>query len=346
MKQADNSFASDNYATALPEVMTSLQEANHGHAKAYGDDEITAKAITLIQQNLNTDAPVYFVGTGTAANTLAIKAMVKDFESVIAPDTAHIVTHETGAPAHLTGSKILTVNNVLGKITETGIRTAFNGETYWGRHATQPKVVSISQPTEFGTVYTLDELKDIRRVCDELNLYLHMDGCRLYNAAAHLNCSLADMAQFADILCLGGTKAGLMFGEAMVFMNQTLGEDFDRRQKLGLQLMSKMRFVSAQFQALFTGDLGLNAAKHANDLAQKLWSELSATGLVSAAYPVESNQLFVTLPEESIAALQEAFPFYVFDKERNISRLITSHDNTEADVDNFLSLFRKQVANS
>ncbi len=332
------SFASDNYASALPEVLDSLIAANSGHAPAYGSDPVTEQAIILIQQALNIHAPVYFVGTGTAANVLALKAMLLDYQSIIAPDSAHIVTHETGAAAHLTGSKILTAINQQGKITAGAIREQFLKETFWGRHATEPKVVSISQPTEFGTVYSLDELATIRTVCDELDLTLHIDGCRLYNAAVALDCSLAELAGFADILCLGGTKAGLMFGEALVFINETLAHNFDRRQKLGLQLHSKMRFISAQFQALFTHELGIKAARHANTMAQRLWSGLSELG-ATALYPVESNQLFVTLPAHVIAPLQEVYPFYLFDSEQNLVRLITSHDTQPEHVDHFLDHF-------
>ncbi|CAM3833680.1 threonine aldolase family protein [Parendozoicomonas haliclonae] len=334
------SFASDNCASALPEVLASLSEANHGHMPAYGADPVTERAVALIRQSLNTEAPVYFVGTGTAANVLALKAMVLDYQSIIAPDTAHIMTHEVGAPAHLTGSMILTRPNTLGKITPDDIRALHRGETAWGRHSTEPKVVSISQPTEFGTVYTLEELAAIRATCDELSLYLHMDGCRLYNAAATLGCTLADLAGFADILCLGGTKAGLMFGEALVFINPQLADNFDRRQKLGLQLMSKMRYVSAQFEALFTNDLGLKAAHHANAMSLRLWEGLQQYG-AKAAYPVESNQLFVTLPKQAIPHLQQAYPFYVYDQERGLVRLITSHDTHPEHVDSFLALLRK-----
>ena len=179
------SFASDNYASALPEVLSALVGANVGHAKAYGDDPFTAEAIELIQKELNTTAPVYFVATGTAANTLALKAMVKDFESIICVDTAHINTHETGAPSHLTGSKILITPNVEGKLRPEGIRQLYIDETYWGRHATLPRAVSIAQTTEFGTIYTLEELAAIRAVCDELNLYLHIDGARLFKRSSY-----------------------------------------------------------------------------------------------------------------------------------------------------------------
>ena len=335
------SFASDNYATACPEVMSALVEANQGHAPAYGNDPITKEAEQLIQQALDTEAPVYFVGTGTAANVLALKVMLKDFESVIAPDTAHIVTHETGAVYNICGTKILTSPEQQGKITPQAIRQLYNGESMWGMHATSPKVVSITQPTEFGTVYTLDELSAIRAVCDELNLYIHMDGCRLYNAAAALNCSLAELAGYADILCLGGTKAGMMFGEAIVFINQELGENFAHRRKLGLQLISKMRFVSAQFKALFTDNLVLRMAAHANAMAQKLWFGLKDKKDVEAVYPVESNQMFITLPEEVIAPLQKKHPFYTFDPGKNLVRLITSHDTREEDVENFLKDFAR-----
>lgn len=333
------SFASDNYAGALPEVMAAIVAANQGHMTAYGGDPITGQATALIQHSLNTDAPIYFVCTGTAANVLALKTMVLDYQSIIAPDCAHIVTLEVGAPAHLTGSKILLAESHQGKITAESIRQQYQQETFWGRHATEPKAVSISQPTELGTVYTLAELAEIRAVCDELKLTLHIDGCRIYNAAAALNCSLADLAQFADVLCLGGTKAGLMFGEALVFNNQALAHNFERRQKLGLQLLSKTRYVSAQFAALFTDDLGLKTAHHTNALAQRLWSGLQELRLTTSS-PVETNQLFVALPEHVITPLQERYPFYVFNKESGLVRLIVSHDLTEEHVDDFLALLK------
>ncbi|WP_461537516.1 threonine aldolase family protein [Spongorhabdus nitratireducens] len=338
------SFASDNYASVCPEIMHALMAANQNHASAYGADPLTDEAVKVVQNALETEAPVYFVFNGTAANTLALKSSLRSYDSVICADTSHLHTHEVAAPINACGVKFLVKENVQGKLRPEDIRLAYTEESRWGRHSTRPRLVTISQPTEFGTVYTLDELQVIRQLCDELDLLLHIDGCRLYNAADALGCSLADTARFADVLSLGGTKAGLMFGEAIVFFNEALAEGFEYLQKQGLQLNSKMRFGAVQFKRLLEDDLWHRLASHSNAMAQRMWQGLSKHDGVKAFCPVETNQLFVYLPADVIAPLQEDFPFYTYDETTGMVRLITSHDTTIEQVDAFLQRFHQLAA--
>ncbi len=335
------SFASDNYASVCPEIMQALIDANQHHAPAYGGDPVTEAAVTAVQRGLGTKAPVFFVFNGTGANTLALKAALRSFDSVICADTSHLHTHEVAAPINACGVKFMAKENRQGKLALEDIRQAYEEESRWGRHATRPRLVTISQPTEFGTVYTLDELAEIRALCDELDMLLHIDGCRLYNAAACLNCSLADMAKYADALSLGGTKAGLMFGEAVVFINETLADGFEYLQKQGLQLNSKMRYGAVQFSALMENDLWLKLATHSNAMAARLWQGLSGHEGVTAFCPVETNQLFIHLPKAVIPQLQEEFPFYTYDEATSMVRLITSHDTQPEQVDAFVERFHQ-----
>lgn len=334
------SFASDNYASVCPEVMAALQDANQGHMTAYGGDHITQKATLAIQKALGAPAPLWFVGTGTAANTLALKAVLRSFESVICLDSAHVITHETGAPHHIVGAKFLTCAGDQGKITPSQITKAFDEESAWGIHATKPALVTISQTTEMGTVYSLSELAAIRAECDNLGLLLHIDGCRLYNAAAALDCSLGDIAQYADVLSLGGTKAGLMFGETVVFMNAALAPGFEYLQKQGLQLFSKMRYVSAQFLALFTDDLGLEMAKKVNRTTAILAEGLDRNSYAQIETPVDSNMIFVSFPDWLMPSLQAHSHFYAMPGSQT-ARLVVSHDTQESQITEFLALLEQ-----
>ncbi len=336
-------FASDNYASVCPEVMDALAKANHGHMAAYGGDPLTQQATAAIQEALGSPAPLWFVATGTAANTLSLKAVLRSFESVICLDSAHVITHETGAPHHIVGTKFLTCASEDGKITPAQITALYEKESAWGIHATKPRLVTISQTTELGTVYQLDEIAAIRATCDQLGLLLHMDGCRLYNAAAALNCSLADMAQQVDILSLGGTKAGLMFGEAVVFINPDLAPGFEYLQKQGLQLFSKMRYVSAQFLALFTDGLGLKMARECNRLAQILAEGLEKNPETHIETTVDSNMVFVTIPEWLMEPLQAHSHFYAMPGSQT-ARLVLSHDGSEAHVRDFLARLEQLTA--
>ena len=263
-------FNSDNASGVCPEVMQALIDVNQGHVPSYGSDSLTRESKDKIQTALGRECEVFFVYNGTAANNLAAKAVLKSIDSIICPDSAHIHCLESGAPYSTVGCKLITIPAKDGKITPDQIRAAFDKETYWGPHATRPRLVSITQSTELGTVYSLAELVAIKSLCEDLGMLLHVDGCRIYNAAATLDCSLAEICESMDILSLGGTKNGLMFGEAVVFFNKEAADGFMHLRKQGLQLHSKMRFIAAQMDALFTDNLWLRNAAHANQMAAKL----------------------------------------------------------------------------
>ncbi|MRI32282.1 beta-eliminating lyase [Endozoicomonas sp. OPT23] len=331
-------FCSDNGSGVSPEVMQALVEVNTGHMPSYGNDAVTLEADELIKSALGRDCDIFYVYNGTAANTLACKAVLRSIDSIICPDSAHIFTHEVGAPANATGSKIITLPTVHGKITPEQIKEAHQKETYWGAHATRPKLVSISQSTEWGTVYTLNELKAIKTVCEALGMLLHVDGCRIYNAAVSLQCSLAEMCQHIDILSLGGTKNGLMFGEAVVFFNQEAADGFLHLRKQGLQLHSKMRFISAQMKTLFTDQLWYKNAEQANQMAAKLAEGLVKHADIAQYCPVQTNQVFVTMPDELAKQLMAKVGFFPNGPE--CYRLVTSFDTTEEEVDGVLGLLK------
>ncbi len=319
--------------------MQALIDANHGHMPSYGNDTLTKEADDLIKPALGRDCEIFYVYNGTAANTLACKSVLRSIDSIICPDSAHIFTHEVGAPANATGSKIITLPATDGKITPEQIRIAHQKETYWGVHATRPKLVSITQSTEWGTVYTLDELKGIKEVCTELDMLLHVDGCRIYNAVVSLKCSLAEMCQHIDILSLGGTKNGLMFGEAVVFFNSEASDGFLHLRKQGLQLHSKMRFISAQMKALFTDQLWYHNAKQANLMASQLAEGLILHPEIELYCPVQTNQVFVTMPDKLAKQSMDKVGFFPNGPE--CYRLVTSFDTTEAEVSQFLFLINK-----
>lgn len=329
-------FTSDNASGVCPEVMNALMEANAGHTGAYGNDALTQKAISMVSQALDRPCEVFFVYNGTAANTLACKAVLRSIDSIICPDTAHIVTNEVGAPVNATGSRIITVESSHGKITPEQIRKANQNESWWGMHATRPRLVSISQSTEWGTVYSLSELAAIKAVCTELGILLHVDGCRIYNAAVALNCSLSEMCEHIDILSLGGTKNGLMFGEALVFFNAEAADGFLHLRKQGLQLHSKMRFISAQFKALFTNELWKRNAAQANRMMGLLVEGLSECPDIELVCPVQTNQAFFSIPTDLATQLQVFKDFYQNGPQPGVYRMVTSFDTTEEDVESFV----------
>ena len=329
-------FTSDNASGVCPEVMNALIEANAGHMGAYGNDALTREAINMVEQALGGPADVFFVYNGTAANTLACKAALRSIDSIICPDTAHIVTNEVGAPVNATGSRMITVESSNGKISPEQIRKACQNEIWWGMHATRPRLVSISQSTEWGTVYSLDELAAIKAVCIELGMLLHVDGCRIYNAAVALGCSLAEMCEHVDILSLGGTKNGLMFGEALVFFNAEAADGFLHMRKQGLQLHSKMRFISAQFKALFTDELWKKNAAQANRMMSLLAEGLSECPDIELVCPVQTNQAFFSIPTALAVQLQTIKDFYQNGPQPGVYRMVTSFDTTEEDVESFV----------
>jgi threonine aldolase len=336
------SFASDNNAGVHPEIIEAVAAANDGHVVAYGDDPFTARAVKVFQKHFGKDIAVYFVFGGTGANVLGLKAITNTYEAVICAETAHINVDECGAPEKFTGCKLLNVRTPDGKIRVDQIKPFLHGVGF--EHHVQPRVISVSQATEMGTVYTKSELKTLARFAHDHNMLLHVDGARIANAAVSLNASLKEITVDAgvDVLSFGGAKNGMMYGEAVVFLNKKLGEGFKYIRKQGMHLPSKMRFISSQFEALLAGDLWKRSATHANRMARVLASELEKAG-IKLTQPVESNGVFAVIPEKYIPALQKKYFFYVWNEEISECRFMASFDTTEEDIHDFVALVRKTV---
>ena len=337
------SFASDNNAGVHSEMIEAISAANDGHVVAYGDDPFTARAVTVFQKHFGKDIAVYFVFGGTGANVLGLKAMTNSYEAVICAETAHINVDECGAPEKFTGCKLLSIRTPDGKIRIDQIKPFLHGIGF--EHHVQPRVISVSQATEMGTVYTKAELKTLSRFAHDHNMLLHVDGARIANAAVSLNASLKEITVDAgvDVLSFGGAKNGMMYGEAVVFLNKTLGDNFKYIRKQGMHLPSKMRFISAQFEALLSGDLWWRSAAHANRMARVLGSELAKIPQIKLTQPVEANGVFAEIPEKFVPLLQKKYFFYVWNEETSECRFMASFDTTEEDIHDFVSLVRKIV---
>ena len=336
---ATRGFASDNHAGIHPEVLAAIAAANHGHADSYGADAWTARADTAFREHFGKDARAFSVFNGTGANVAAIDALTFSHEAVICTETAHMHVDECGAPERLSGTKLLTVATEHGKLSAADIK---RWESRRGdEHQAQPRVVSITQSSELGTVYTGDETRAIADAAHSLGMVLHVDGARLANAAAALDCSLSALGADAgvDVVSFGGTKNGLMLGEAVVFIAPELGERFAYTRKQFGQLASKMRFISAQFEALLGSDLWLRNAAHANAMAARLAIAVEAIEGVEITHPVDANAVFARLEpraiERLLAELDGEHPFYVWDAPTGEVRWMCSWDTEPADVDAF-----------
>jgi threonine aldolase len=335
-------FASDNNAGVHPRVMEALRAANEGHVVAYGDDPLTERAGARLREHFGAGAEVFFVFGGTGANVLALEAMTRPHHAVVCAETAHVNVDECGAPERFTGCKLLPVSTPDGKLRPADVEPLLGREG--DQHHVQPRVVSVSQPTELGTVYMTEELEGLSEFARARGLLLHVDGARLANAAAHLGVSLAEAAGRADALSFGGTKNGMMYGEAVVFFREGLARDFPFVRKQGAQLASKMRFIAAQFEALLADDLWLENAAHANRMARLLAEGLAEVPRVRLTRPVESNAVFAHLPPEHVAAVQREFFFYVWNEATSEVRLMASFDTTEGDVRALVNVIRQAVA--
>lgn len=329
-------FASDNNSGIHPAIMEAIARANSGHAPAYGSDSYTEAATAKFKAHFGEACEVLFVFNGTGANVTGLKAMVRSHQAVICTDGAHIHSDEGGAAEGFIGGKLLTSPSKDGKLTVSDIEKQLHN--IGNQQRSQPKAVSISQCTELGTVYTIEEIKELTAFAHANGLYVHMDGARISNAAAHLGCSLAEMTVEAgiDMLAFGGTKNGLMIGEAIVCFRPELASELAYIRKQGMQLGSKMRFLSAQFERLLTDNLWLENARHANAMAKRLAAGLLELPGVALTQPVESNAIFVTIPRAQIEKLQQAFSFAVWNEDQNEIRLVASFDTAEEDVDGFL----------
>ena len=337
--KAKRGFASDNNAGAHPDILKELQRVNDGHSVGYGDDRYTREAEELFKIILGNDTETFFVFNGTAANVIGLTAVMRSWNSVITASSAHIEQDECGAAEKFVGCKVLTVDTPDGKIDARMVSRHLHGIDF--EHHSQPRVVSITQATEMGTIYTPEEISELADFVHENGMLLHMDGARLSNAAASLNVPFREFTTDAgvDLLSFGGTKNGLISGEAVCFLRPGLNNDFKYIRKQGMQLASKMRFISAQFIAYFRNDLWLRNASHANNMAKILEKGIRRLSGIEITQPVESNGVFVIIPHKVAEKLRQNYFFYPWNEATSEYRLMTSWDTRESDISGFLKLF-------
>ena len=334
-------FASDNYSGVHPEIMDALVKANVGHVSSYGADEYTGRATSKFKELFGTDTEVYFVYNGTGANVISLSALTRSFNSIICSELAHINVDESTAPERLTGCKLVGIPTKDGKIYPDQIEQRI--QRVGDQHHPQAKVISISQLTEYGTLYSVDELKALSDVASKHGLYLHVDGSRISNAAVSLNKNFSEFTRDVgvDILSFGGTKNGMMFGEAILIFNKDLTEHFAFLRKQGMQLHSKMRFISAQFEAFLSNDLWKRNATHSNNMARKLEQALLSIPKVKITQSVDGNGVFAIIPREIVPELQKEVFFYVWNEELSEARLMCSFDTQEEEIERFAAKLRE-----
>ena len=338
------SFGSDNHAGAHEAVLKAVIGANTGDAVAYGDDEWTRQATADLRRAFRADGDVFLVFNGSAANILGLSLLLRRHEAVICAESAHINTDECGAAERILGTKLLTIPAPDGKLTPEMIADQLNARG--DGHRAQPGSVAITQTTELGTCYTLDELRKIGDFCRSSDLGLYIDGARLANAAAFLDCSLADLAECADVLSFGGTKNGAIGAEAVIVMREGLAADAPYLRKQQLQLASKMRYLAAQFLALAEDDLWRCNASHANEMARRLADGVRDVPGVKVRFPVQSDAVFAWVDPQYLKDLQREWYFYVWDKRTSLVRWMTAFDTTEADIDQFVVSIRSVAGHS
>lgn len=349
MNMAGRNFGSDNVTPAAPEVIAAITAANTGAVHSYGDDPYTERLQQLASAVFETDVAIYPVTTGTAANALALATLVPPYGAIYAHEAAHIVTDECGAPEFYTGgAKVIGLPTTDGKLTPAQLEAPLRFAKEMGVHHVRPAALSLTQSTEWGTVYTPAEIKALADAAQAQQLGVHMDGSRLANAIAYLECSPAEITWKAgvDVLCLGATKNGAMAAEAVVFFNRTHATEFESRRKRGGHLWSKMRFLSAQLIAYLEDELWLRNARHANAMAARLAAGLAAVSGVRLVQKAQANELFVEMPDRLIEALlAEGFEFYRWAAPAGVKgsvvRLVTSFCTTERDVDTLVEAARR-----
>src|SRR6266566_4777908 len=341
-------FASDNNAGVHPEVLEAIARVNQGHVVAYGDDSYTRSALKKFEEHFGADIEVFFTFNGTGANVLSLQSLNRSYHAVLCSEYAHIYTDECGAPEKHTGCKLIPLRHQDGKITLESVQHAYHG--IGDQHHVQVRVISITQSTEMGTVYRPEEIQALANFAHEHEMFLHVDGARIANAAASLGQTLRQATRDlgVDVLSFGGTKNGIMGGEAVVFFNRKLSnpkpsEDFRYLRKQGMQLASKMRFIATQFEALLTNDLWLQNAQHANRMARLLQKEVSKIPQVKIVYKVEANGVFAKIPRHAIAKLQKRYFFYVWNEEESVVRWMCSFDTTAEDVQQFAKFVAETV---
>lgn len=337
-------FASDNYAGIHPEVMAAIEQANVAHAPAYGDDDVTARLRDAIKDHFGAAAEVFPVFNGTGANVVALQAATTRWEAVICAQTGHVNADEGGAPEHVGGLKLWTVPTPDGKLTPDLVDT--QAWDFGVSHRAQPGAVTITQSSELGTVYSVEEISRLAEHCHGHGMRVHLDGARLGNAAATLGTDFRAFTTDAgiDVVSFGGTKNGAMIGEAVVVLNPQTVTGVDFLRKTSMQLASKMRFISAQLLALLTDDLWLRNAAHSNAMAQRLAERVGAIDGVHITQAVQANAVFAILPAAVTERLQQRFRFYTWDVATGEVRWMCSWDTTEADVDAFAGAVAEEMS--
>jgi threonine aldolase len=336
-------FASDNNAGIHPEILEAIVRANQGHVRAYGDDDYTRAAVAKFEEHFGTGIDVFFTFNGTGANVLGLQSLNRPYHAVLCSDYAHIYTDECAAPEKHTGCKLIPLPHQNGKITLDQARHAYHG--IGDQHHVQAHVISITQSTEMGTVYQPEEIRALAKFAHERDMFLHMDGARIANAAVSLGQTLRQATRDlgVDVLTFGGTKNGMMGGEAVVFFRPGLSDDFLFLRKQGMQLNSKMRFTAVQFEALLSKDLWRRSAEHANRMAKLLEQELRKIPQVRIAWRVEANGVFAQIPLPAIAKIMERYFFYPWIEDECIVRWMCSFDTTEEEVRDFAGFVAETV---
>jgi len=315
--------------------MAEIISVNNGHVVGYGSDVYTRIALDLFKDVFGSDTETFFVFTGTAANVLGLSAIIRSWNSVITASSAHLEQDECGAPEKFTGCKVLSVDTPDGKINRRLVEIHMHGFDF--EHHSQPKVISITQATEMGTVYTPHEIRELADFAHSNGMMLHMDGARLANAAVSLDLPFKAFTADAgvDVLSFGGTKNGMLFGESVVFFNPALAADFKYLRKQAMQLASKMRFISVQFEAYLSSEVCLRNAEHANRMARLLFERVSGIKGITITQPVQANAVFAIIPRKIIRPLQEKYFFYIWNESISEVRWMTSFDTTPEDLDGF-----------
>lgn len=336
-------FMSDNNSGVHPKIMESMVNVNNEHDHSYGSDHTTIKAEDMIAELLGKEVDIFFVATGTAANIIGLSSLLRPYEAVVCADTAHINVDECGALQRFSGSRILTVENKNGKISKEDIEDYLlsNGD----EHQSQAKVISISQTTETGTLYSIKEIKELADFAHKNNMFLHVDGARISNAVVALKSSFKEMITNTgvDLLSFGGTKNGMMIGEAIISLNKELSKSFKFHRKQGMQLMSKMRFISAQYVAYLTDDLWKKNALNSNNMGSYLAKRLSEELGIKLVDGMYTNIIFAYMEKDLIKDLQEEFDFYIWDESQGLIRLVTSFDTSKEDVDKFIDAIKEKI---
>ncbi len=338
-------FGSDNHSGVHPDIMKAIVDVNKGYSIAYGEDEITKKSIKKIKKVFGSNVDVFFVYNGTAANILGLKTVTNSFNSIICADTAHLNVHECCGPEKFTGCKIVTISTKDGKLKPELIKPYLLG--IGDVHMAQPKVISVTQPTELGTTYSLDEMKKLCSFAHENCLLVHVDGARLCNAAVFLKKGLQEITRDVgvDILSFGGTKNGMMYGEAVIFFDKKLTNDFEFYRKQCMQLTSKMRFISTQFNTFFENNLWKKNAEYANKMARYLKNELCKIPDIKIVQNVEANMVFAYIPKKYLQGLREKFFFHVFDENVCEARLMCSFNTKKESIDKLISCLKGIIKN-